>query len=109
LSKTLLLNRRPDATERLVDFGESLKHVGAVAARKEAEEWRNGTVEERLSHALVKGIDHLTLRWTRGGARQARSSTAGDRRPADGMYERGGRSVWRGQDVSAAGSQVGSK
>jgi 5-methyltetrahydrofolate--homocysteine methyltransferase len=53
----VLLNRRPDATERLVDFGESLKHVGAVAAEKKAEEWRNGTVEERLSHALVKGID----------------------------------------------------
>ena len=57
LVEDVLLNRRPDATERLVDFGESLKHVGAVAAEKKAEEWRNGTVEERLSHALVKGID----------------------------------------------------
>ncbi len=53
----VLLNRRPDATERLVDYGETLKHVGAVVSEKKAEEWRNGTVEERLSHALVKGID----------------------------------------------------
>jgi 5-methyltetrahydrofolate--homocysteine methyltransferase len=53
----VLLNRRPDATERLVEYGESLKHVGAVVTEKKAEEWRHGTVEERLSHALVKGID----------------------------------------------------
>jgi 5-methyltetrahydrofolate--homocysteine methyltransferase len=54
----VLLNRRPDATERLVDYGEKLKatDTGSVAEKK-TEEWRNGTVEERLSHALVKGID----------------------------------------------------
>jgi 5-methyltetrahydrofolate--homocysteine methyltransferase len=57
LVEDVLLNRRPDATERLVDFGEKLKNVGTVANEKKAEEWRNGTVEERLSHALVKGID----------------------------------------------------
>src|ERR1700754_859475 len=55
----VLLNRRPDATERLVDHGEALKAAssGAIASEKKTEEWRNGTVEERLSHALVKGID----------------------------------------------------
>jgi 5-methyltetrahydrofolate--homocysteine methyltransferase len=57
LVEDVLLNRRPDATERLVEHGESLKHVGTVVSEKKAEEWRNGTVEERLSHALVKGID----------------------------------------------------
>jgi len=57
LVEDVLLNRRPDATERLVDHGEKLKHVGTVVSEKRAEEWRNGTVEERLSHALVKGID----------------------------------------------------
>src|SRR5580692_5178699 len=59
LVEDVLLNRRPDATERLVDFGEKLKVAssGEVATEKKAEEWRNGTVEERLSHALVKGID----------------------------------------------------
>ena len=57
LVEDVLLNRRPDATERLVDFGESLKHIGTAVTEKKAEEWRLGTVEERLSHALVKGID----------------------------------------------------
>ena len=59
LVEDVLLNRRSDATERLVTYGETLKAAGpgAVAAEKKAEEWRGGTVEERLSHALVKGID----------------------------------------------------
>jgi 5-methyltetrahydrofolate--homocysteine methyltransferase len=57
LVEDVLLNRRPDATERLVEHGEKLKNAGAVVSEKKAEEWRNGTVEERLSHALVKGID----------------------------------------------------
>ncbi|HKO51885.1 MAG TPA: methionine synthase [Polyangiaceae bacterium] len=60
LVEDVLLNRRPDATERLVDFGEKLKaeSAGTVTTKKEAEEWRNGTVEARLAHALVKGIDN---------------------------------------------------
>jgi 5-methyltetrahydrofolate--homocysteine methyltransferase len=57
LVEDVLLNRRPDATERLVDYGETLKGVSKAVTEKKAEEWRNGTVEERLSHALVKGID----------------------------------------------------
>src|SRR5690348_13188936 len=56
LVEDVLLNRRPDATERLVDYGETLKGAGK-ASEKKAEEWRNGTVEERIAHALVKGID----------------------------------------------------
>ena len=50
----MLLNRRPDATERLVTFAESVKQKGKAAVKDD--EWRSGTVEERLSHALVKGI-----------------------------------------------------
>ena len=57
LVEDVLLNRRPDATERLVEYGELLKSTDTVVIEKKAEEWRNGTVEERLSHALVKGID----------------------------------------------------
>ncbi len=57
LVEDVLLNRRPDATERLVEHGESLKETNTAASEKKAEEWRKGTVEERLSHALVKGID----------------------------------------------------
>src|ERR1700742_3532843 len=58
LVEDVLLNRRPDATERLVDFGEKLKNEGTVSTEKKEEEWRKGSVEERLSHALVKGIDN---------------------------------------------------
>ena len=58
LVEDVLLNRRPDATERLVEFRRKAEGAaGAVVSEKKAEEWRNGTVEERLSHALVKGID----------------------------------------------------
>ena len=62
LVEDVLLNRRPDATERLVAHGEALKAEGSIsggafASEKKTEEWRSGAVEERLSHALVKGID----------------------------------------------------
>src|SRR5258708_6763159 len=61
LVEDVLLNRRPDSTERLVDFGEKLKAAGSVKDQKAdiaiLEAWRSGTVEARLSHALVKGID----------------------------------------------------
>ncbi len=58
LVEDVLLNRRPDATERLVKFADSVKQKGKVAVQED--EWRKGTVEERLSHALVKGIvDHI--------------------------------------------------
>jgi 5-methyltetrahydrofolate--homocysteine methyltransferase len=58
LVEDVLLNRRPDATERLVEHGEALKvSAGTEVAEKKTEEWRSGTVEQRLSHALVRGID----------------------------------------------------
>ncbi|RMF84188.1 MAG: methionine synthase, partial [Nitrospinota bacterium] len=50
----VLLNRRPDATERLLAFAEQIKEQGKSTTREEA--WRQGTVEERLKHALIKGI-----------------------------------------------------
>ena len=57
LVEDVLLNRRPDATERLVEYGEALKGVSTGTSARKEEAWRAGTVEERLSHALVKGID----------------------------------------------------
>ncbi len=50
----VLLNRRADATERLVDFAEGVKAKGKIEIKDEA--WRREPVEERLKHALVKGI-----------------------------------------------------
>ena len=50
----VLLNRRPDATERLVDFAGTVTQD--VKRETEDAAWRNLTVEERLKHALIKGI-----------------------------------------------------
>ena len=54
LVEDVLLNRRPDATERLVKFAETIKQKDEAVVAEE--EWRKGTVEQRLSHALIKGI-----------------------------------------------------
>ena len=56
----VLLNRRPDATERLVTFADQLKANQGGASKTELKEdlaWRDEPVEARLKHALVKGID----------------------------------------------------
>ncbi len=54
LVEDVLLNRRPDATERLVTFAETVKQKGKAAVKDD--EWRTRPVEERLAHALVKGL-----------------------------------------------------
>ena len=51
----VLLNRRKDATERLLEFAETLKDVQKKETR--IEEWRTYTLEERLKYSLIKGID----------------------------------------------------
>ncbi len=51
----VLLNRRPDATERLVTFAETVRDQEKGPAVEDA--WRRGTIEERMTHALVRGID----------------------------------------------------
>lgn len=50
----VLLDRRDDATERLLEFAEKVK--GGAKKKQRDDAWRQGTVEERISHALVKGI-----------------------------------------------------
>jgi 5-methyltetrahydrofolate--homocysteine methyltransferase len=58
LVEDVLLNRRPDATERLLAFADTVRRTEGGPARDEA--WRRLPVEERLTHALVKGIlDHI--------------------------------------------------
>jgi 5-methyltetrahydrofolate--homocysteine methyltransferase len=55
----VLFDRRPDATERLIEFAESVKQGGAKRAVADTA-WRDAEVAERLSHALVRGIaDHI--------------------------------------------------
>jgi 5-methyltetrahydrofolate--homocysteine methyltransferase len=57
LTEDVVLNRRKDATERLVKFAENLKHVG----RKEEKinEWRNLPLTERIKHSLIRGLDEF--------------------------------------------------
>ncbi|HAI88602.1 MAG TPA: methionine synthase, partial [Alcanivorax sp.] len=52
----VVLNRRDDGTERLLDLAEKYKGSGEKEAKKEDQEWRSWPVEQRLEHALVKGI-----------------------------------------------------
>ncbi|NDP25957.1 MAG: methionine synthase [Flavobacterium sp.] len=54
----VLLNRREDATERLLDFAENVKDEVKVN-EKAVQEWRSGTIQERLTHSLVRGIDEF--------------------------------------------------
>jgi 5-methyltetrahydrofolate--homocysteine methyltransferase len=58
LVEDVLLNRKTDATDRLIQFAETVKKKEKTAVEEEA--WRKTSIEERLSHALVKGIlDHI--------------------------------------------------
>ena len=65
----MILNRRPDATERLLEAAERYK--GGGAQKKEVDlAWREKPVEERLTHALVHGIADYHRSRHRGGARR---------------------------------------
>lgn len=53
----VVLNRREDATDRLLEIADKYKGEGGAVEKKEDLEWRTWSVEKRLEHALVKGID----------------------------------------------------
>lgn len=59
----VLLNRREDATERLLDFAENVKSdATSSSTTQKVEEWRSGTIQERLTHSLVKGVEtHIDI------------------------------------------------
>ncbi|MEO7600257.1 MAG: methionine synthase [Opitutus sp.] len=80
LVEDVVLNRRPDSTERLVKFADDLKATQGGASKTELKEdlaWRNASVESRLSHALVKGIDQFV----EADTEEARALTAKYPRP----------------------------
>ena len=111
-SKTWCSTRREDATERMI---EDRRHLESRRRKQEAQNlaWREGTVQQRLSHALVHGI----TQWDRRGHRRsAQELLHNGGRPihviegsADGWHERGRRPVRPGQNVLAAGGQVGAR
>ena len=55
LVEDVILNRRPDSTERLVEYAETIKGKGGPGAEVD-EAWRKESVEERLKHAILKGV-----------------------------------------------------
>ncbi len=67
----VILNRRADATERLLDLAERYKGTGEARARKADMSWRELEVEKRLEHALVKGIDEFVVEDTEQARQRA--------------------------------------
>jgi len=65
----VIFNRRADATERLIEFANSVKAGGKQRVRDDA--WRHGSVEERLTHALVNGISEFVLEDTEEARQKA--------------------------------------
>ena len=57
----VILNRRPDATDRLLELAARFRDVGAGVAKQVDQEWRQLPPGQRLSHALVKGIDEFIV------------------------------------------------
>ena len=55
--ENVILNRRTDATDRLLEIAEAYREGGSTGSVKAAEEWREWPVDKRLAHALVQGID----------------------------------------------------
>ena len=94
----VVLNRRPDAeVKRLIEVAESAKGAAKDDSAKLA--WRAKPVDERLSHALVHGINDFITEDTEEVYQQhpgrRRAAAARHRRPADGRHERGRRPVRR--------------
>ena len=89
----VILNRKADpmeATERLLEIAEKYRQTDAVE-EKAAAEWRSLPIRERITHALVKGIDaHVTedTEELRAEISAPAGADRGDRGTADGRHER---------------------
>jgi len=68
----VILARRADATERLLDIAQSFKGGAGAQKRGDDLEWRNLPVEQRLQHALIKGLDEFVLQDTEEARLQAK-------------------------------------
>ena len=99
----VLLNRRPDATDRLVEFARNVGPREKTDPKQLA--WREAPVAERLKHSLVNGITDFIEAGRGRGTAPLRPVLAGHRRPAHGRHEPGRRSLRRRQDVPAPGRQ----
>ena len=100
----VILNRRPDATERLLELAPKYKGTGEAAETQDAE-WRELAGREAARACAGQGHRPVRRGRHRGGAPADRAAARGDRGPADGRHERGRRPVRRRQDVPAAGGE----
>ncbi len=99
----VLFNRRPDATERLIEVASDAQSSARAAAVDLS--WRELPVAERLEHALVHGHRRVRRRGHRGGASGLQPRPRGDRGSAHGRHGRGRRSLRQWQDVPAPGGE----
>ena len=99
----VLLNRRSDATERLVEFAETVEQQGK--SEKVADAWREGNCREATEPCARQGYCRAHRGRYRGGATKTRSPDSRYRGTIDGRHERRRRPVRRGKNVPAASCQ----
>ena len=68
----VVLNRRDDSTERLLDVADKYKGDGSAEVKKQDEEWRSWSAAKRIEHALVKGIDKYIVEDTEAARLEAK-------------------------------------
>ena len=101
----VVLNRRPDATERLLALAESYKGQGTQTAEKNLA-WREEPVAKRLEHALVNGITEFVDRDVEEARARRKKAARCHRGAADGGHECRRRSFRLGKNVFAPGRQI---
>ena len=89
----VILNRRADASERLLEIADAATRTAAAASARKISPGASLPVKERLSHALVSGNDQFIIEDTEEARLERRASAARHRRPAHGRHERGRRPV----------------
>ncbi len=99
----VVLNRRPDATERLVAVADTVE--GHEAATANDLSWREAPVGQRLAHALVEGITEYIIEDTEEARQEAARPIEVIEGPLMDRHERGGRPVRGRQDVPPAGGE----
>ncbi len=101
----VIWNRRPDATDRLVELAERYRGEGATARERDLS-WREAPVEKRLSYALVHGIVDFIEEDTEEARQRLGAPARRDRGPAHGRDEGRRRPLRRRAHVPAAGGEV---
>ena len=93
----VVLNRRPDATERLLEIAERFRGKGGKEAKPQDLDWRTWDVDKRIAHALVNGVTEFIEADTEESRLRGQAPARRDRGSADGGHERCRRPVRRGK------------